>query len=770
MTLPEKLIQKIRKTHDKLDSQGDITSKSQLNKFYDTFRKRFGPEKLNSIDGELLLETMHNHSNFDSLVYWLEFKNDDEFPGPKFGSIGGGSALKFGIYKRKETGAWMTGAPQNQREIDIDEAIDFARKHRAQLTKGTEILENFPANASDSDYKQLQKKMDQQVPDVSNTAWGHKYFSILYMYKLDDFHNPAYQRFHLRKLLQMPPQEEGRYICAGRYVEISKELHIVIHNLTRILGDINGKPHYYWRIGTKLGGVKSRWDLMKNNNCVAVGWSKIGDLSHIKYKRGDKEKIRDVMAEKYPKNPQTIGRQTQQLFNFVVSIDEGDLVIPSDGEKILGIGRIEGEYFYEPESDAPHRRPVKWLSFEEWKIPEREGLRTTVKEIKKDVNVVGIEKKLFDAPPLIKKITDIIDIKKPVVTPSLSGILGRIQSILDRKGQVILYGPPGTGKTYWAEKAARDLASLSHFNITFDNLSDENKSILLKKDSKTHGLVKMCTFHPAYGYEDFLEGYRPKTINDQMVFELHDGIMKKLCFDAIENPQYKFYLIIDEINRGDIPRIFGELMTIIEKDKRGRKITLSISGNRFYVPDNLYIIGTMNTADRSIALLDTALRRRFGFIEIMPDISVLGNAVVESIPLGPWLSALNFKICEHIGRDARNLQIGHSYLLENGQPIKSFSKFAKIIQDDILPLIEEYCYEDYGSISKILGKSFVDEINQRIHTDLFDNAKRDDLIQALKSIDPNLDSSAPALLSDAEEPDEENDDQTDSEQDEIDDD
>ena len=116
------------------------------------------------------------------------------------------------------------------------------------------------------------------------------------------------------------------------------------------------------------------------------------------------------------------------------------------------------------------------------------------------------------------------------------------------------------------------------------------------------------------------------------------------------------------------------------------------------------------------------------------------------------LSALNAKICEHIGRDARNLQIGHSYLLDAGKPISSFSKLLKVLQDDILPLIEEYCYEDYATITKILGKSLVDEKNQRIHSELFELPMKDDLIQALKSIDPNLDSSAPALLSESESP------------------
>jgi 5-methylcytosine-specific restriction protein B len=757
MILPDKLSQKLKDIHNKLNDQGEIFTKTQIDRFSETFRQRFNPAKLNSIDGETLLNTMHNHSNNDSLVYWLEFKNDDELPGTRFGSIGGGSALKFGIYRRKETGAWMTGSPQKQKELTIDEAAEIARKHRSQFSNGFELLEKFPVSASANDYLQLQKDMDQYAPDVSNTSWGHKYFSLSFPHKLDDYHNPNYQRFYLMKLLQMPPQEEGRYVCAGNYVTIAKELQVFIPNLTRVLSSINPRPHKYWRVGTKLGGVDSRWNIMKENSCVAVGWEEVGDLSDVEHKKEDKEKIREQIAEKHGGSPQQVGRSTQQLFNFVAVIQEGDLVIPSDGEKILGIGRFNGDYFYEPNSDAPHRRHVEWLSIDEWKISGKEGLQTTVYELKKDINLVNIEKKLFDttSPPVIPVVKD------PLKDSKLSGIQGRIQSILERKRQVIVYGPPGTGKTYWAEKTAQELASYARYNRSFGELSNDEKLIILGKDSEHKGLVRMCTFHPAYGYEDFIEGYRPTTINDQMMFLLQDGIMKKLCRDAIKNPEYKFYLIIDEINRGDIPRIFGELLTVIEKDKREKNILLSVSGEQFYVPDNLYVIGTMNTADRSIALLDTALRRRFGFIELMPDIDVLGNIVVESIPLGPWLLSLNSQLCEHIGRDARNLQIGHSYFLENGQPISSFSKFARIIQDDIIPLIEEYCYEDYDTMTKILGKNFVDEINQRIHHDLFDPAKKDDLIQALKSIDPNLDSSAPALLSDLEMPEEDQEEQSD---------
>lgn len=313
-------------------------------------------------------------------------------------------------------------------------------------------------------------------------------------------------------------------------------------------------------------------------------------------------------------------------------------------------------------------------------------------------------------------------------------LIFRIQSILERKGQVILYGPPGTGKTYWAENAANELAAQSNFQKRFDQLSDHQRSSITG-DGKSFGVVRTCCFHPAYGYEDFIEGYRPEQADGKMSFVLRDGIFKKLCKNALSNPGAKFYLIIDEINRGDIPRIFGELMTIIEKDKRGKSIILPTSGEQFKVPSNVYIIGTMNTADRSIALLDAALRRRFGFIELMPDPSILGGATVMGINLARWLEALNLRICEYVGKDARNLQIGHSYLLkDDGTPIADFSEFARALYEEIIPLLEEYCYEDYSTLEKILGAGIVDANDQKIRHELFRIPGHEELLQVLGTI------------------------------------
>jgi len=342
--------------------------------------------------------------------------------------------------------------------------------------------------------------------------------------------------------------------------------------------------------------------------------------------------------------------------------------------------------------------------------------------------------------------------EKPEVesdSPHLPEIVQDIQSVLERKGQVILYGPPGTGKTYWAERAAREIAAIDRYGKSFDQLSEEQRSALIDGGDAS-GAVRICCFHPAYGYEDFLEGYRPEEADGKMSFALRDGIFKKLCKDASANPDAKFYLIIDEINRGDIPRIFGELMTVLEKNKRGKPIILPVSGEQMRVPENIRVIGTMNTADRSIALLDTALRRRFGFIEMMPDASVLGESVVGGVHLGEWLSGLNQRICDSVGRDARNRQIGHSYLMEAGKPISNLSSFSRVVQDEIIPLLEEYCYEEYSTLEKILGGDVVDVQRQMIRDEIFGGSLDGEFVRAMSKISKDGSSFCPSMAAGSE--------------------
>jgi 5-methylcytosine-specific restriction protein B len=511
-----------------------------------------------------------------------------------------------------------------------------------------------------------------------------------------------------------------------------------INHLTTILNRHYSMPHGYWRIGTSNGEQpRNRWALMREGECVAIGWADLGDLSGYEKNTPSKEKLTKLLGEKYPGSPQQIGKAASQILNFAKAISEGDIVLACDGSAVLGLGRVTGDYQFESACDFPHRRPVEWRSLDEWKLPEPEGLQTTVHRLRKSpINLVEVEKRSLVGAVIIKP-TPLSPQGKPRIVPRLEGVSGRIQTVLERKSQVILYGPPGTGKTYWAERSAIDLASYSLAGKPYEELSDDEKTKVLGGD-KSHGLVRMCCFHPAYGYEDFIEGYRPELHEGRMTFALREGVFKEVCHDAEAQPERQFYLIIDEINRGDVPRIFGELLTIIEKDKRGKTVVLPVSRSAFRVPPNVFLIGTMNTADRSIALLDTALRRRFGFIELMPDVSLLDQASVSEIPLGPWLEALNRRICEHVGRDARNLQIGHSFLLEGGKPVKDATRFFQVVRDEIIPLLEEYCYEDYDALHAILGDGLVDLTNRAIRHDLFEERSRPELVQALLAPCPDI--------------------------------
>jgi 5-methylcytosine-specific restriction protein B len=493
-----------------------------------------------------------------------------------------------------------------------------------------------------------------------------------------------------------------------------------------------GHPRRYWKVGTTEGSDgASHWDGMRGGQFVSIGWPGLPDLSERL--GNDKATLKNLIRGSIERQYSTAGmasRKAGEIVDFVQTIQVEDLVLACSGSSVLGIGKVNGPYQYDESLEFPHKRPVEWLSLEPWTLPEVEGPRTTVFPFgNKELNRLEFERRLSrvgDATVSPQPPTAPAARREPLL-PALDAFTARLESILQRKGQVILYGPPGTGKTFRAVKAANELAARSAFGRTLENLSAEQSAQII---GSAAGIVRMCTFHPGWGYEDFMEGLRPVTHEGRMLFEARDGIFKVLCADAVKSPKRKFYLVIDEINRGDLPRIFGELITTIEYDKRERPIKLPITGVPFSVPKNVFLIGTMNTADRSISLMDAALRRRFGFIELMPDSSLLAGRRAGELPLGAWLDALNARLLLHLKRDARNLQVGHSYLMSL-QANGSLTEFGRVLRDDIIPLLEEYCYSDFGALQAILGDKLVDVEAGRIKDELFDPKWEDELLEAV---------------------------------------
>ena len=240
--------------------------------------------------------------------------------------------------------------------------------------------------------------------------------------------------------------------------------------------------------------------------------------------------------------------------------------------------------------------------------------------------------------------------------------LENISALLKDKLQVIFQGPPGTGKTYVAQKLARHLAG------------SENR-------------VNLVQFHPSYAYEDFVQGFRPTIRDGQPAFEPRGGPLLRAAERARREPENKHFLVIDEINRGNLARVFGELYFLLEY--RESEIDLQYSDEPFSLPENLYIIGTMNTADRSIALVDLALRRRFYFVEFRPDKepikSVLHDWLGENAPDMEWVADVVVAANEKL-RDDRHAAIGPSYFMKPGL---DEAKVELIWKHSVLPYIEE---------------------------------------------------------------------------------
>ena len=283
--------------------------------------------------------------------------------------------------------------------------------------------------------------------------------------------------------------------------------------------------------------------------------------------------------------------------------------------------------------------------------------------------------------------------KRQVLIPNDGGVARGPVKARMRALNTILVGPPGTGKTYLTVRRCVEIC-----DGTDDQIRERYRKLVECER------VEFVTFHQSYGYEEFVEGLRPAPNEDgQAGFRLMPtpGVLKRIADRARSDRENAYVLVIDEINRANVSKVMGELITLLEEDKRQGEaneiaVTLPHSRKRFTLPSNLHILGTMNTADRSIALIDTALRRRFQFEEMVPKPELL--SVVEGVDLPAVLETINNRLEYLIGRDHL---IGHAWLMNVGTK----AEVDDIMRRKIIPLIAEYFYDDWRKVRAVLGNT-----------------------------------------------------------------
>ena len=458
----------------------------------------------------------------------------------------------------------------------------------------------------------------------------------------------------------------------------------------------------------------SSYDELKSQHTISQGWY-FGDLSFIFQDKNkfDKYFIQEICdGTKKCKNA---------FVQMMCEIKAGDIVLALEGNTIRGIAEVPKRFTYYYNEDGNdeyvnHLYPINWVDWGEFcddtdlAIQGGQGVSGIENCGLADINnyIADNWEKWKSENGYIAQLTE-CDIKLELLLNNMGKLkkeseicfnMNNFKAPLKSKLNLILQGAPGTGKTYNTAAIA-----LSVLGITDIDYCDHKAVMDKYKQLNKQGRIEFVTFHMSMDYEDFVEGIKPKTDGNQISYCVEDGIFKKICSMASENESDNFVLIIDEINRGNVSKIFGELITLLEKDKRSNgehplSVRLPYSQETFSVPSNLYVIGTMNTTDRSTGTLDYALRRRFAFKTIKADKSIiedyyqqLGKGELGEMAVDKFNEVETFlKDCAS-DMDIEDLMVGHSFFMA---PDKS--SFDLKWEYEVLPLLNEY-YKD-GIINK----------------------------------------------------------------------
>ena len=447
------------------------------------------------------------------------------------------------------------------------------------------------------------------------------------------------------------------------------------------LGDDGVQTVRYWLYAPGRGACK--WDEFYERGIMGLAWGEVGDLSSYATKQDLKQRMLQIYPEKGSQK-----NDIHALWQFANEMKPGDVVFAKRGTtEIIGRGIVTGDYVYDADADHyPNVREVRWTDKGTWSLDEPWPVRKTLTEITDyPVRLARIEALFEDEEDTFEG----EEILRPLTEYSVEKFLGEvymdreqygaIMGLLRAKKNIILQGAPGVGKTFAAKRLAYSMMGV--------------------KDASR---VKLIQFHQSYSYEDFIEGYRPSGAG----FELTKGAFYSFCKKAADDEENAYFFIIDEINRGNLSKIFGELFMLIESDKRGPdyKLQLLYSRELFYVPKNVHIIGMMNTADRSLAMLDYALRRRFAFVELSPAFDSDGFRAYRVGLVNPSFEALVREV-ESLNRViaedeslGEGFCIGHSYFCNMKPEDCTDAALASIVDYELIPMLKEYWFDEPGKV------------------------------------------------------------------------
>lgn len=430
----------------------------------------------------------------------------------------------------------------------------------------------------------------------------------------------------------------------------------------------------YWLYAPGEGSCM--WDEFYTSGIMAIGWGEIGDLSKFDSKDAMKIKMREVIDESL-----SYKNAAHATWQFANEMKIGDIVFVKKGmHQIIGHGVVMSDYEYDNTRDDEYKniRQVDWTHNGEWPHPGQAVMKTLT-DITSYTDYVEKLNSLFEDeteedaedvektyPPYTKE-----DFLSEVFMPEEE--YDKLSGILRIKKNIILQGAPGVGKTFVAKRIAFSMMGV--------------------KDVER---VMMVQFHQSYSYEDFIMGFRPSTDG----FELKRGAFYNFCKKAEIDGDNDYFFIIDEINRGNLSKIFGELFMLIENDKRGVSLQLLYSDEKFSVPKNIYIIGMMNTADRSLAMLDYALRRRFAFFEIKPAFTTDGfreyRMSLENEKFDKLIACVE-SLNNVISNDESlgdGFCIGHSYFCNLLPDTINDQVLSGIVEYELIPLLKEYWFDE----------------------------------------------------------------------------